>query len=252
MFFKKCPMKPTLSCIIILLFLSSCLTQKKCLVIKDKTACKISEKQYQYFVDVLENTYMLENEPQLFNLFLNDLFTVYKKGDVNLLAHTAISFRQDREKLEAVNLLLKIRDMQHYYYFYPERIFWKIEKINAQDSLSNNKGFAARDFPNNYFESYESLTPFPYIFTFGNEEQPLISGIQLFEGIRFIHDLKKVDSKTTSYILESIDNSHGVYFFPLAAFIVNNAKDEIERPEIRRVLSIIYWKLLCLNADVDF
>lgn len=245
-------MKPTLSCIIILLFLSSCLTQKKCLVIKDKTACEISEKQYQYFVDVLENTYMLENEPQLFNLFLNDLFTVYKKGDGNLSAHTAISFRQKREKLEAVNLLLKIRDMQHYYYFYPEMIFWKRERITAQDSLSNNKGFAAHDFPNNYSESYVGLTPFPYIFTFGNEEQPLISGIQLFEGIRFIHDLKKVDSKTTSYILESIDNSGGVYFFPLAAFIINNAKDEIERPEIRRVLSVIYWKLLCLNADVDF
>lgn len=243
-------MKSTLTLTLILLAFSSCLTKNNCEVITDKTACEISEKQYRYFVDALKETYASEDEPQLFNLFLNDLFTAYRK-DSGMLAHNTVSFGHDIKRLEAVNALLKVRDTQHYYYFYPEEIFWKRERRTTQDSLSNNKEIAPNNFSKNQFESYLGLTPFPYIFTIGNKEQPALGGIQLFEGIRFVDDIKQIDSRTTSYIFDSIENSGGVYYYPLATFIVNNAKDELDRPEIRRVLSVIYWKLLCLYAEVD-
>ncbi|ASB47968.1 hypothetical protein [Alkalitalea saponilacus] len=246
-------MKPIIVSTFLFLILSSCKTQTECLVIKNKTASELSKKQHQYFVDVLRKTYALDNEPQLFNLFLNDLFTAYQKEDIHLLAHIAVDLKQDIERLEEVNMLLKIRDMQHYYYFYPEVITKQRISIVSQDSLSSNKELVASIFPDNYSEAYIGNTPFPHIIIINNDGvQHILSGIQLFEGISFVQDLKQIDSKTTEYMVDYIGHAGGVYFYPLSAFIINNAREEIERPEIRRILSVIFWKLLCLNAGVDF
>ena len=215
-------MKSILSCIFILLLLSSCFAQKKCLVIRDKTACEISKKQYKYFVDVLENTYMIENEQQLFNLFLNDLFTASQKDDILLLAHNVVDLKQDIERLEEINMLLKIRDMQHYYYFYPEVIIKQRAPFISQDSLAINTDLIASFFPDNYSEGYIGNTPFPHIIIINNDGvQPILSGIQLFEGISFVQDIKRIDSKTTVYMVEYIDHAGGVYFYPLSTFIIN-------------------------------
>src|SRR5690554_3805928 len=152
-------MKSTLTLTLILLAFSSCLTKKNCEVITDKTACEISEKQYRYFVDALKETYASEDEPQLFNLFLNDLFTAYRK-DSGMLAHNTVSFGHDIKRLEAVNALLKVRDTQHYYYFYPEEIFWKRERRTTQDSLSTTRKLHPTIFRKTYLSPTSASLPF--------------------------------------------------------------------------------------------
>ena len=54
------------------------------------------------------------------------------------------------------------------------------------------------------------------------------------------------------YQLNSIDDYREVYYYLLANYIINNTKEELANTHLQEVLSIIFWKQLCVEAGINF
>lgn len=248
-----------------IVLLLSCAVEKESSMITEKKAGRLSIQMKHYFLETLKRTYGLEDDAKLFEKFLEAFVSERDTGFTqrdSIFKGINLNLKLDIAKLEKINNILFKRTFSGYYYFFPEIKFLKENPyLINKDSSSIDYDYETNA---EYYKDWTRINPMTQvkkgplkqdadiliITSMVNEN--LSPNIQLLPTSFFVEDIEKLDLKTTSFILNSIDYYREVYYYLLANYIINNTKEELANTHLQEVLSIIFWKQLCVEAGINF
>ena|GEM_PF-5691271 len=199
----------------------------------------LPKQMYKFFTETLHTNYKIEDEAKLYETFLNDYFEYYQHITINKKIGFLDSI--DVKKLREINQLLFIRDRQHYYRFYSEVIERKGKKLDFKPSDSPTVGVDTA------IMFGPTITKQDMVFDSFFESHNVVMSQA------FADSLDSRDSKTASYLKKRLNHDLYFSFINFAQFfVVSDAKSELNEKQVRLLVAIIFWKLLCLQAGQDF
>ncbi|WP_319591563.1 hypothetical protein [uncultured Draconibacterium sp.] len=205
---------------------------------------QLTDKMKAFFTETLSNNYHGTSEVELYNQFLMDYFEAWT--EVGATEYSDLKLKIDVEKLKEINGDLFRRDLLHYYYYFPEVIFLK-----PSDDIAKAK------------ERYLNNTKIPIVLkspsiilskqkpTLTNLRKTHVSLLNYPEG--FWKHIQQYDLKTVSYINQTMPNIGEIPFFNFTTFLLKtDASKELEKEIVQEIVAVIFWKYLCIEADIDF
>jgi len=211
--------------------------------IANDSARHIGEMMYEFFTETLNQNFSGEDEQELYVKFLNSCFGSIES---NIDKYPNIcNLTIDKNKLNKINRKLFIRNGSHYYYFFPEIIL-----VESEDNLETAKPLFNKypDIPIALHKTRDTTTKKKLIFA-NYYQLPIVV---LIHDKGFIEDLQKEDLKIFQYVTRQMELSREIHYYYISKYILNEAKSELQYRKVRKMLAIVYWKYLCLQADIDF
>lgn len=197
------------------------------------------DKMNNYFNDILSEKYDTDRNNDLYNKFVLD-YVIYWQNIEGSSNHNFFEII-NKDKLISINEELFVRDSTHYYYFFPELIIMK------DDEFQNIK---------NKFEN--SFNVYHYSKRVSDKE-PIFKNYYTSHNIMFVADneftnfLKNGEFAIFKYLYEQIKYTGEVSLFNFALFLTQNSvQPELSHLEVQKVISIVFWKLVCLDAGINF
>jgi hypothetical protein len=216
------------------------------LVQGDDTAQALTIKMYVFFTKTLKNRYGDSDEQILFEKFLIEYTNEWEKQLKN--QDFCFDIKADTQKLKKITQELLIHDHSHYYYFFEEVIMLK-----SKDELKQKK------------ELYSLHPKIPLRMSTPGRTDPNLKkklpndyemhGVYLNLKGGFIKDLHNNEGLTIcKNTAEEMEIMGAVNFYMRAAAVkyCDAPRQELQSLKAREAYAIIFWKFLCLEADVDF
>lgn len=186
------------------------------------------------FFSFLQSNYAGDTT-DLYRAFLEDL-------NASLIYKKTIEFLVKKDQVEEVNKNLFVRDNEHYYYYFPEVFVVKEDDYSLTASL------------------VEELQ-IPIVLT---EQRKIVDSrhpgyyktlnITLNKDGGFWKEIKgSNDNPFVSYLINQIERTGEVSYLTLSSFFsTSEYRHLLEKTENRQLLAILFWKFLCLEANIDF
>jgi hypothetical protein len=215
------------------------------LVQGNDTAQALSIKMYRFFVETLKNNYRTSDEQKLFEEFLTEYSNNWESRDKN--EEFSFDIEIDTQKLKKITLDLLTHDHSHYYYFFQEIIM-----LRSKEEFERKKEYYSLhpDIPMGLFmpgrtnPNLKKKVPKVYE----------VHAVYLNPKGGFMKDLQKNRNLTICGNIEGQMDMGMVAFYRLAAYVAHRdrPKKELQSLKSREAVAIIFWKFLCLEADVEF
>ncbi|MFW5835533.1 MAG: hypothetical protein ACOCU3_01120, partial [bacterium] len=207
---------------------------------KQVATWKLTDRMHEFFIETLACNYNGNNVFELYENFINHYFELSKSSstdETNLII--------DKLKLKEINNDLFKRDFSHFYYYFNDVLYVTEKDVARAKEL---------------VESHPEIPIITVLFEGDINKHP--SSLQRFEeshniylplNYGFINEIGKDNIKTITYIKKITDAAGTLNLGLLASFIVNfEGKDELHFEEVQRIISVMFWKYLCLQAGFDF
>lgn len=199
----------------------------------------LSSIMCEFFTETLKENYEISNEADLYLAFFQD----YKVYFESLRNNKDVSFLKvtDMEKLQKINDLLFIRDTLHYYQFYIDVEIFTLDSFTIMDKKNR---------PNNPYKVFiyeTSKRNHEMIFdSFFDSHNVMMSK-------NFKEVVKNSKYETGKYLYDLTDLTGEIPFFFLSTYVLNtNCSEELKHREVRELIAVVFWKLLCIQAGIDF
>jgi len=211
---------------------------------------QLTERMYSFFTKTLKENYMAQSDSELYEKFLTDYFNEWNARDSS--ASLNIKLKIDKEELAKINKDLFRRDSLHYYYFYSEVI-----ELSSDEDLEKA-------------EKLRNLYPdIPFVIiqkgkTAKNVHLPTINEVQGIYLTRigrergFLYDLmqREKNRKESREFISSINEMNelmgGVYFYYVSCMTQSASIVELKYLDVRELISVIFWKFLCIETGTAF
>jgi hypothetical protein len=203
------------------------------------TSRKLMEKMHVFFIETLADNYEGSgNTHELYKSFINQYFELSKSMDVY-----EKNLQINKWKLEEINNELFKRDYSHFYYFFCDVIYVgegdeerAIKLVESYPEMPIHIGIFKRDInrlPGRpKFEESQVIC------------MPINSG--------FLNQIEKDNLISTLRIKELIECGE-INLSILASIFVNGyLLDDLKHTEVQEIVSVAFWKFLCLQAGLDF
>ncbi len=200
-------------------------------------------EMYSFFTETLTKTYHISDEAELYKYFLNDFFTkkyASAKSKRPLLQIDFIKFEQINEKL-------KIRDKEHFYYFFEEVIF--IEAVESMNDISKKLKEQYPKVPFCLVQQHdENRTRHEKAFFYCRGNSMYLNTAD----DTFYSKIAKLNYNFT-FALREEKRMFGFVSMTnfCIALVQENARNEIELAIARKTIAVIFWKLLCIQENAD-
>ncbi len=211
--------------------------------IKDNEVTEIIiDKMYDYFTKILSENYDKKKDKDLYSEFLADYVNYWLKINNNNIED--FFEIKNIDGLKSINQELFIRDTSHYYYFFPELIILTEEEFQNVEQLRLKNSNPEIVYHYSKWVSDRCLT---------FENYYVSHSVMVLFNNGFTNYLKNGEFETFKYLSHLIEHTGNVPFFKLASFLTQTeAKSELKYREVREVVTIVFWKLLCLQAGINF
>lgn len=205
---------------------------------------QLTDKMKAFFTETLTNNYHGASEIELYKQFLEDYFEAWT--EIGAKEYSDLKLKIDVEKLKEINEDLFRRDLLHYYYYFPEVIFLKpsddIAKAEEKYLYNTKIPIVLKSPPIILSKQKSNLT---------NLRKTHVALLSYPEG--FWKHIQQYDLKTVSYINQTMPNVGEIPFFNFATFLLKtDANKELEIEIVQKIVAVIFWKYLCIEADIDF
>jgi hypothetical protein len=201
---------------------------------------QLMDRMHGFFIETLANNYHGNNEYELYKNFINHYFELSKSkstDEINLII--------DKRELKEINNDIFKRDFSHFYYFFNDVLY-----ITEKDAERAKK----------LIESHPDMPIMTILFEGDINNHP--SHTPKFEeshniymplNYGFINDISNNNLKTIAFIKEINDAAGVLHLSLLASFFVNfEGLDELQYKEVQKIISVMFWKYLCLQAGFGF
>ena len=207
----------------------------------------ISDMSEFFLLTLKENFPEANDDNELFHLFLDSCYNTYehyyaKSGkEMSHLLQPMFELDVNERKIKKINKQLFKRDLRHYYYFYVENLC--LMKDYKSDPFISNLSLK---YPHVPF-SYVHQAPKDYIEKEKNSNLAVVNFNLSNTG--FVTDNNLRDNE----LISSAGTCNSI-FYSTAKHILksNDIQKMLSSVGNRQLITLIYWKLLCQNADVDF
>jgi hypothetical protein len=219
-------------------------TQTEGLNLSDAEAQNLATEMYSFFTNTLQDKYSVPDEAELYQKFLTEYFD----SRINQINNFHFDINIDKKQLQKINKRLFIRDYSHYYFFFPE-----VMLLEQNDDLKVIQKKFCREHPHAPAVFIQSLAVDSSRHIRSVKDFYGWNSVKLTPGCCFIRHIESENSLTNQTIISSIKNYNEIPLFYFAtAFIKGEAGEELKLLKTRMTVAIIFWKFLCLEADVDF
>lgn len=210
---------------------------------QENTTKTIMDDMYNYFTYLLSENYGNKSEEELFYIFLSDYYNYWMTINENKEAKFITI--KNIEELKKINKKLFIRDSLHYYYFYPD-----IELINENEYKKKQERLESESNNNTVYAYNKSTNNCSILNSYLNSHQVIIK-----RNGGFANQYLKEDDhlKTVKHINFLIEYVGEVSFFDVSAFLTkSDAKNELKHEKVRKIVTVVFWKFICIKAGVNF
>ncbi|WP_321290736.1 hypothetical protein [uncultured Sunxiuqinia sp.] len=200
---------------------------------------KIIDSIEGYFTEALKSTYSTDVAEEAYISFMNSYFNTFVSSDG--LTNFHLNLTVD-DRVKEITKELMTFNQENGYCLFPDFRYVesedKVEELRSS-TQSPNVVYVYSHAYSSEEDYYEKLNK-RHSVSFARE-------VSCFE------KLDPVNTLTSKVINEQMDYTGEVGFLNLAAlYIKGNAKDELANPEVQRIISVIFWKLICAQSGVKF
>ncbi|WP_159519859.1 hypothetical protein [Sunxiuqinia indica] len=200
---------------------------------------KIIDSIEAYFTETLKSTYSTDVAEEAYIRFMSSYFSTCTSSDS--ISNFYLNLKADGRVKEITNELMTFNQENGYCLFPDFRYVESEDKLEELRSSPRSSGVvyvysSAYSSEEDYYEKLNKRRSLSFI----------------KEGSCF-KKLDPVNTRTSKVINEQMDYTGEVGFLNLAAlYIEGNAKDELSNPEVQRIISVVFWKLICVQSGIEF
>lgn len=191
---------------------------------------------YEFTRTSLKNTFKQASDADNFYLFLDDFTKSYYDGD------TSRSILLDRVAFDSINEFLFKRDNNHYYYLYKDVFCITKEQFIKDGGPNNTKN-------KNFVFCMNKDSVIIENVNFKTEKQVRLN-TKRNSYFSFFSKEKTVTFDIVKRDLNKAEEISMAYFG--MTYMFGNHRNDLKNIEVRKMISVIFWKYLCIQQDVPF